>query len=332
MPKWYDTSRLYAKESTFNFVFGGRGIGKTYGILRDLLIDKIDHIYLRRMQKEIDITVNKNVHPYLSPALDMGKEITVKTIDGIVEVSESVKDGLERRAFAAALSTFNNIRGGDFRTVKVIVYDEFIKSKSSKATIKNEADAFFNMYESVARNRELTGEEPVIVYFLSNAVSIDSPILSELGLIPVLEMMIRKGMEFWRDRDRSICIQLVDSECFAAEKSLTALGRLTEGTRYFDHAVNNKFAYDSYYNVISRPIVEYKPKVCFDMLYIYKHKSNNKYYASMIRGECPTFNEDTKALFWRRFYLELKEAVITGRMEYESYTTKLMIYKVLELN
>ena len=66
-----------------------------------------------------------------------------------------------------ALSTFGNLRGVDFSDVDMIFFDEFVPQKNARP-IKAEAEAFFNLYETVNRNRELDGRPPVRVLMLSN--------------------------------------------------------------------------------------------------------------------------------------------------------------------
>ena len=48
--------------------------------------------------------------------------------------------------------------------------------------MKNKFMLFFNLYETVNRNRELEGKEPVKVYMLSNSTSLDNEILAELSI------------------------------------------------------------------------------------------------------------------------------------------------------
>lgn len=334
---YYDLNPLLRRKCTFNFIFGARGCGKTFGFLNHFMTQGTHHLYLRRTQKELDLAVNKEVNPYISPGAKNGLDYSIQSEGDLRRIVQTIHaDGKEPEnhlmGFAGALSTFNNIRGTDFRHIRAILEDEFIPQNNARQTIKNEADAFFNMYESVNRNREIEGEDPVPIYCLSNAVSIASPILMELGLVPVIEMMIRKRQHFWTDPERSICINLADSRAFEDYKDVTALSRLTRGTKYYSHAVKNEFAYDSYYNVKRRDLVEYVPWISYNEVTIYRHKSNGYYYACFIPADCPHFNDDTKALMWRNYYPTLKEITIAGKLEFDSFVAKIVILEFLKMN
>lgn len=321
MPEYYSSDKIRSKNMTFNFIIGGRGIGKTFDLLLRVMKDDIFHLYLRRTQIEVDLSVNKDINPYLTPGSHIGKSYEIVPSKNIAYI----KDDDAVKGFAVALSTFSNVRGGDFREVKEIIFDEFIPEKSKRSTIKDESGSFFNLYESVNRNREMEGQPPVKVFFLSNAVSIVSDMLIELGLVENLEMMIRKSQRFFTDPDRSIAIELPDMESFKGEKEKTALYRLTKGTRFYDHALNNKFAYDSWYNIAKKNIAEYVPLCGVLSIFIFRHKSNGRLYATFTRADCVKYSEDEILLFRRNHYFEVREKMIAGKMDFSCMTVKKII-------
>ena len=103
-----------------------------------------------------------------------------------VDVEEKTLHG-----YTSALSTFSNLRGFDGSNIKILLYDEFIPERHERL-IKNEADAFFNVYETINRNRELQGGPPLIALCLSNSNSLASPIFTALNLVKTLERMHNK--------------------------------------------------------------------------------------------------------------------------------------------
>lgn len=330
--KYYDPKSIIKKGCVFNFIFGGRGCGKTYGFLKYVMEENRPHIYNRRTQAELDLCVTKHVNPYTPINRDLGYNYFISTENKMNVILKEEKDGPIPMGYGTALSTFSNVRGADFSSVLDIIFDEFVPQREKRNTIKNEADAFFNFYESVNRNRELKGELPVKVYMLSNAVSIESPILSEMGLIPVLEMLIRKGQSMWTDRERGICIQIYQDAEFSEIKGETALYRATKGTRYSEHALKNRFAYDSWYHVEKKPIVEYVPICSYERIFFYRHKSNGHLYVSFIYADCPHYTEDTFSLFWRSYYPQFKEAVIGDKAFFECYAAKIKAFHLLKIN
>ena len=108
--------------------------------------------------------------------------------------------------YAAALSTFGKFRGADFSDVEVIIFHEFINTTPFN-NIKNEANMLFNLIETVNRNRELDGDEPVKVILLSNANTIDSDIIRALKLGEVIKNM----------KEQRYCFRMIQMYMFLSE-------------------------------------------------------------------------------------------------------------------
>lgn len=272
---------------------------------------------------------NEFINPYKAVNDLKGFDYSIKNRKDFAVVSEHIGESIDNsssefRGYAFALKTFGKVRGADFSEIDYVLRDEFVP-QPGQLRFEDEADMFFNFYETVSRNREKQGRAPLKVIMLSNAVSIESPLLRELGLVGILETMLRKGQRRFTDPARGVYIELPYDADFAEEKSETALYRLTTGTKYYEHAIDNKFAYNSWYNVRRCNIKEYKPVCCVLGVTIYRHKSNGTYYATTIRADCPTFTQDTLSLFHRNFFLPLREVNISGRLYYESYAVKSII-------
>lgn len=326
--KYYDVHEDLDRGLTFNFIIGGRGIGKTFSALRSAVSLSGNFIYLRRSKTEIELCALPETNPFKAVNNFDGTDYKIQRAGDLSTILDPEGNV---RGYAMALSTFGNLRGVDFSDVNLILFDEFVPQKNARP-IKAEDEAFFNLYETVNRNRELDGLPPVRVLMLSNAVSINSPILAALGLVGILERMIAKGKEYYIDRDRSILVRLPYDADFAAEKSMTALYRLTAGSRYADHAIGNKFAYDSWYNVRSRPLGEYTPVCSYDDLYIYAHKSRREYYVCRSAADCPHYNsQDTQLNFRKNHGIRFRDAAISGKMVFSDFAAKAVMYEVLKL-
>ena len=326
--KYYDVNDDLGRGMTFNIVIGGRGIGKTFSALRRAVGLSGKFIYLRRSKTEIDLCAIPETNPFKAINNHDGTDFRIQRAG---DLSSIINADADVRGYALALSTFGNLRGVDFSDVDMIFFDEFVPQKNARP-IKAEDEAFFNLYETVNRNRELEGRPPVRVLMLSNAVSINSPILASLGLVGILERMIAKEKEYYIDRERSVLIHLPYDAGFAAEKSMTALYKLTAGSRYSDHAIGNKFAYDSWYNVRSRPLGEYSPVCSYDDIYIYTHKSRREYYVCRSAADCPHYNsQDTQLNFRKNHGIRFRDAAISGHMIFCDFAAKAKMYEVLKL-
>ena len=160
-----------------------RGTGKTFGLLKYIIEHDLRFIYLRRLQKQLDNCVSTAANnPFKAVNAAIGSEITAVRDHGSVEFRRPGADPdqaeLETIGYGAALSTVATIRGSDFSDVDVIVFDEFI-AMTGERPIKNEVFAFLNFVETVNRNRELQGREPVKVFMLGNANRLMNPYFLE---------------------------------------------------------------------------------------------------------------------------------------------------------
>lgn len=322
---YYDIKHVIDRDLPFNIVIGGRGIGKTYSTLKWQMENSIKAIYLRTLQSEIDIVARPESNPYkiLNHDLKMEYKIGGKKIKTILDTDNN------NVGYALALSTFASLRGVDFSDVDMIIWDEFISEANRERYLSDETTLFFNLYETVNRNREIQGRKPVQVIMLSNAVSISSSLLMGLGLVSTIENMIKTGQRRYTDKNRGLYLEMPLDMEISQKKAETALYRLAKNTDYADHALKNMFAYDSWYNIERRNITEYIPYCAFENIYIYVHKKNSSFYACNIRADCPKYNRDTLALFKRNHYLALREANVSGNLIFDTMTTKVALEKVL---
>lgn len=317
----------------FNIFIGGRGTGKTYRCLWHAYEDYDCFMYLRRTEVEIGAIADEKYNPFKALNRDKGWNIQANYVsknsvgEFFVEDEDEVTHFL---GYAAALSTFGNLRGADLSDVDVLVFDEFIKGKN-KRPIADEADAFFNTYETINRNREIEGKPPLQCYLLSNATTMDSPILAELGLISVIEKMKQKGDLAWTDKQRGIHIELVEDLPISKLKQDTALYRLTRGTQYSKHAIDNEFAYDSFENVGKVDIRNYEGLIQVGDVYIYKHKTTSKLHACGSKALCKyKYDGDSIPLFKRQWGIRIYALMRNGTMTYSDFMTKNKLFTMFD--
>lgn len=315
----------------FLFCIGGRGIGKTYSILEYINCNHTDTIhkflYLRRRDTEIKITCTDFGNPFKVINNTLEIHIEVYTSKGIGYFYKNIKTDIV--GYAGALSNFSTLRGMDLSDVELIFFDEFCAQKEAR-DIPEEADAFFNLYETINRNRELLGKPPCICILCSNAVSLNNDILAKLDLIRIIDNMIINNQQKYQDKSRGIRVLLPNSQDFIDTKKDTALYKLTAQTNYSDHALQNKFIYDSFQNIKKCPIDEYIPFIGFGNIYIYRHKRDNKYYASRIPCSCDHY-DDTKEgriLFRKRMYV-YKNYLLDGTFQYQDFHIKTVLTELI---
>ena len=326
--RWVDWPRVIARGFPFNFCIGARGIGKTYGLLQQAQADDWRYIYLRRTDTELDLSASKEANPFRKLNSDHGWDIEIKGHGKLRTIERG--DPAETVGYASALSTFGNFRGMDFSHIGQIIFDEFIPSPQARP-IKDEGPALMQLYETVNRNRELEGIEPVRMFLLANALSLASPILSYLDLISPIETMVRKGREEWSDDARGVFIYLPHASEVSAEKRDTALYKLVSDEGLIRQNLSNEFVSDSMYNVRREPLREYYPMCSYEDLFIYRHKSDNRMYVCRSRADCIAYSKDTKATFIKYQGLYLKEDVMADRIRFCDYAAKVKLYNILNI-
>lgn len=276
----------------FNFIVGGRGTGKTYGTLKTAYIENKRFILMRRTQAQCDLINKPEFNPFKALNNDTGSNAVVKSISKYnAKIVEETEEDERLLGYTCALSTIANMRGFDASDVELLIYDEFIPEKHERA-IKNEGSAFLNAYETINRNREIKGEKPLQVLCLANAFNIANPIFLELGLVGRCEKMKNSGQEIFIDKERGVCVVLLQKSKISKAKADTALYRLSSGS-YAEMALSNDFVYNNSDNVKSMALKEFKLLCTVGEISIYKHKSKRLFYVSEHRtGTAPIYKSD----------------------------------------
>ena len=329
---YLNTPYLYNLPYPFIFIVGGRGIGKTYGVEKYLVTNGIKQIFLRRTQTQCDTVLkSEELSPFKSLNRDLNLDITPKSaVKNVYKLVDN--DTEEVIGYAGGLSTFSNLRGFDATDVQCIFLDEFIPQITEKA-IRGEADAFLNMVETISRNRELKGEQPVKVFCCANSTDAANPIFIELGIVSLVMRLQQKKEFFYADEKRGFCIILPKDSPITEQKRNTALYKLTEGTAFYASALDNEFVYNVPTNIRSRPLQEYKPMVQVGEVCIYKHKSKKLLYVSEHKsGTAEKYGASFKELLiFQRRYSKLRSYLYANLIEYENYTCEVLLDKYMEV-
>ncbi len=323
-------------EAVFIFIYGGRGTGKTYGALQEMIKGSHKFIYMRRLAAQTDIVKKEDMQPFRKLNADNNWKIEVFPINkyinsfNVADVNEDGKHipASENKGLLTSLSTFSNLRGIDLNDTEVMILDEFIPELNERP-IKGEANALFNAYETVNRNRELSGQPPVKLLCLANSNRIDNPLFMELQLIRVAEKIRKSGNEYYYDKKRRMLLIDLYKSKISEEKSNTALYELTKGTEFFNMAIRNAFINEERGRIQSKPIKEYRPIVGIGEITIYKHKSKHEYYVTSFRSGSPKtygVGEKDRERF-RKDCFYLWQAYMKNRIIFEEYINEILFDK-----
>lgn len=334
---WLDVPGILPGASTFNIIVGGRGTGKTYGFLQEF---RLDHprpfILMRRTQVETDLISNQKFSPFNALDSRRGCQTVIKKISkyhGGIYAGEAQSDGTVLPAgpplgYTAALSTLHNVRGFSAEEILDLILDEFIPEKGSKP-IPDEFTVFRNAYETINRNRELEGQPPLRAWLLANSNTLGNPYFIGLGIVEQVDKMIRKGIQVWEDRDRSLRVINLANSPISAAKAQTALYKLTGPDEFAGMSLGNQFSREARSQTGSLPLQELIPLVRIGELEIYRHKSRRQLYGSLHRSGAPEefSTDDAGQARFRSRYGWLWEEYLDDNILWQTYLPELLFRK-----
>jgi len=333
---YLDVRKILSLGLPFNFIVGGRATGKTYTSLEIVIEDKKKFVYMRRTQSQADLINKPEFSPFKSLNRDFEWTIGTASLskynagfyEQIEEDDKQVCIGAPL-GFTCALSTISNMRGFDASDVETLIYDEFIPEKHERP-FKNEGSAFLNAYETINRNRELSGKKPLQCLCLANANDLANPIFMELKLVRKAEQMRRKKQEIYINKESGVGLFILDKSPISNRKKETALYRLTKGSNFEKMSINNDFSGEEIGRINSKPIVEYKPIVAVGEVCIYEHKSNRTLYVSTHKTGSPlSFGTgDTERARFRRMYTWIWDEYMSNNIEFEEYLCEILLTKL----
>ena len=327
---WINPARLFSSPCPFVVALGGRGIGKTYGCLQYIHAEKIPFIYMRRTQSQLDAVSIPALNPFNQVAADNGFVMTCKKSSKYSVEFREGDTALDSApaGIGIALSTFANIRGLSAERYKVLLFDEIIPERHERP-IKEESSAFLNVVESLNRNRELKGLDPLKIILLSNSNTINSKILDSIGVTMILDKMIRRGQQLQRVGDLVEIIRYIDSP-ISENKRDTMLYRIANNSDFVDMSLNNEFSQSDFEGIKTQPLAEYIPVVIVAGVSVYRHKSTDRYY--IVDRPHTGIKEYTRLPLslqeFRKKYFYLYKALITGRIYYSSIKSKMIFEDV----
>ena len=326
---WVNWDYIMSQPSSIISVVGARGVGKTYGCFRKLIEDHKRFIYLRRLKSQLDQCSKPEGNPFKKLNDDLTLDIKPFPSGGIVSFRNADKAG-ELYAVGVALSVVANVRGIDFSDYDYIVFDEFIASVGERP-IKNEFQAFLNFYETVNRNRELEGKQPVKCIMLGNANTLVNPYFSSWHFMKTAVRMITGRQMVWRSSDNTRMIILLLNSPISEKKKETVLYQNADED-FIQMALDNSFRTDET-NIRSEPLTEYVHLVSVGELGIYKHKSDRKYYVSNTQGDRPYYDAFGIGLkmFQQDYYMLRIHYMVSKNVWFESFELEIIFRELFGL-
>lgn len=325
---YIDMRQLIYHKARIVLIVAARGTGKTFGFFNTVLEDDLMFLYMRRTQTQLDaISV-----PYLSPLVDINKERgwsyspftlarSFKPIYKEVNVDGKRKADGKIKGMFTCLSTFSNLRGLSGYDIEIIGYDEFIPQPEEKR-IKEEGASLMNAYETINRNRELTGRFPVKLLCMANSNDLANPVMMELGVVTKAQKMIERGQEISYLKERGILIVIPQKSRISEMKKDTALYKaVSKESSFYNMSVENRFNLELT-DFHSENLREYKAVCAVGEIGVYVHKSNERYYISACqpKGIKEVYGiTEYERKIWKNRYRWILTEIMCDNVLYESY-------------
>ena len=233
--EWFDPSRIKSYNKTLNFILGGRGIGKTYGLKKDAVSHFLktgkQFFYIRRNTADMkhaltfmDDLINNGVFEDHEITVKGGKQFIYFYIDK------------QLMGYSMPLSRAITLKSSSYNLVDTIIYDEFIPDRGGyNSYLPNEVEVFLNLCDSILRQRQ--GH----IYLLANNQSKANPYFSYFDVFPV------DGKEFTlfkaNESKKEIIIEVCQDNYTKGSNNKTGFHKLIEGTRYGAYNAG-EFAYN----------------------------------------------------------------------------------------
>lgn len=324
--EWFDIAKYETRFRANTFFIGGRRIGKTFSAF-SYMYDRQPFLYARNTDTQLDECCTEFGNPFKKWNKVMGKDLHMKKEKKHALILEGQGDNEHVIGNGAAVSSIGSMRGIDLSDFRIGLLDEFIE----KRTLNFNQGAYYDdLYETINSNRELEGEPPFVFILLSNAQALNNSILARKNLITPIEEMINNNQQVWSNKNSFVCLPV---SMVSELKKETQFYQDMQGSKTYAEAIENKFANDSFYAIHKRPLREYIGVCMIDDIYIYKHKSNGKYYACS--SQClniPTFSsKDNFSLFYRTYGRQFDIMASCGDLECADFTTKARLYEILRI-
>ena len=231
---YYNITDIMGYNALFNYIIGERGVGKTFSA-KEYVINKFikkgeEFVYVRRYNTELEEAVGTSTkQKFFEQIITAGKFKEHK----LTNTKDTFKIDGNICGYAIALSTSMILKSTSFDKVTTIIFDEFIIDKGCYHYLPNEVEAFLELYETIARLRN------VKVLFLGNAISSSNPYFLYFDL----SLPYNSTHKIFKNGE--ILVNYIKNENYRAVKKASRFGKLIAGTKYSEYAIDNVMFRDS---------------------------------------------------------------------------------------
>lgn len=234
---YYSPERIISYNALLNMIIGERGVGKTYGFktyaVKRFLNKGKQFAYIRRYDTDLEASVgSSNDNKFFEQIKNEFPESTFKISKSKKVRKLYINDKI--CGYALPLSAADSLKSSSYENVDIIIYDEFmLKEGTTQHYIKNEPEVILDLIETIGRLRD------VKVYCLGNAISSTCPLMNYFNV------SLPYNTDIKTFKDGTIAIEYIKNEKYREVKKASRFGKLIDGTKYGEYAIDNQFLLDS---------------------------------------------------------------------------------------
>lgn len=229
-PFWYNGQDMLSRNAMLNFLYGGRGTGKSfYFKVWCLLAAKGETVWVRRYENEIHDAYQKFID-------DLSAEGYITEDMDITFDANTIYLNDDPRIHFVALSVSMKKKSVPYPNVNQIVFDEFIETRVNHKYLPNEPELLLEFISTVNRYRPNRPE--VRTFLIGNKVSWYNDYTAYYGIEPFegKYKIFKNGL---------ICVENYENHEFEDKMKKTRFGQLVAGTKYAAYAIENQALRDS---------------------------------------------------------------------------------------
>lgn len=230
-PFWYSYDRVLSYHALMNIIIGERGVGKSYNLktyLSNRYIKKHrQFIYLRRYDTELKKSLKDNEF-----FKDIANDPVLKNHTFNIRGEKFYLDD-EVCGYAIALSKASIYKSVPFPNVDIIMFDEFLIDNATYHYLPNEPEKLLDFIETVGRLRNIQ------IFMLGNNISMINPYFDYFNI------SLPYNTDIKTFKEGLILINYIKNEAYRKVKKESNFGKLIEGTKYAEYAIDNKALKDN---------------------------------------------------------------------------------------
>ena len=149
-----------------------------------------------------------------------------------------------------------------------------------------------------------------------------------MNLGEIVRVLKNSDVDTYTDDERGILLTLPKDVGITNEKKKTRLYKLTQGTNFYNMAIQNDFVGDDFDSVKRIPNNKIIPLCQFEKACFYTVKNEDYLYVSYRKNDSPYFDDKTIKNFKRQFGLLLEYYIENKKVFYSDYDLSLYIKNI----